>query len=85
MRVVRLARARRAARGGTVGAVTFVLLPGARGAAAGNLIGDAGAAAIAEALKVNKTFATINLSGACRVAGAPAAGPWAAWLSCCSR
>ena len=42
---------------------------GARGAAAGNSIGDAGAAAIAEALKVNKTVTEIDLRCACRAAG----------------
>ena len=36
------------------------------GAAADNSIGDAGAAAIAEALKVNKSVTTIDLSCACR-------------------
>ena len=43
-----------------------VLLTVARGAAAGNSIGDAGAAAIAEALKVNHTVTCIGLEGACR-------------------
>ena len=56
----------RAARVGSVGCVAFVLLTGARDAAAGNLIGDAGAAAIAEALKVNSSATTIMLLGACR-------------------
>ena len=45
-----------------------VLLTVARGAAAGNSIGDAGAAAIADALKVNKTVTKIDLDGAYRVA-----------------
>ena len=53
MRVARLPHARRAASDGSVGGVAFVLLTGARGAAADNAIGDAGAAAIAEALTVN--------------------------------
>ena len=77
------------ARGGSVGGVAVVLLTGARGAAADNSIGDAGAAAIAEALKVNKTVTVIHLSSACHAAGARAArgaaGPWAVWPSCCSR
>ena len=54
--------------------VAFVLHTGARGAATDNAIGDAGAAAIAEALKVNITVTTIDLSCAWREAG----GPWAA-------
>ena len=53
--------------------VAVVLLTGARGAAAGNEIGAAGAAAIAEALKVNQTVTTIALSSACRAAGTRAA------------
>ena len=61
MRVAWLSHARRAALGGSVGAVAFVLLTSARGAAADNEIGDAGAAAIAEALKVNNTVTTIKL------------------------
>ena len=47
-----------------MGGVAFVLLTGARGAAAGNSIGAAGAAAIAEALKVNKKVKGIILSSA---------------------
>ena len=43
----------------------MLLRTGARCAAAGNLVGDAGAAAIAEALKVNKTVTTICLLRAC--------------------
>ena len=58
---------------GSVGWVTVVLLTGTRGAAAGNSIGDARAAAIAEALKVNKTVTMIDLWSALRAAGAPTA------------
>ena len=45
-----------------------MLLTGTRGATAVNAIGDAGAAAIAEALKVNKAVTTICLHGTCRAA-----------------
>ena len=66
--------ARRAACGGILGGVSFLLLTGARGLAADNAIRVAGAATIAEALKVNKTVTTTNLACACRAAGARAAG-----------
>ena len=69
-----MAHAKRAARGGSMGGVAFVQLTGARGAAADNSIGDAGAAAIADALNVNKTVTTIELSGVCRAAGSAARG-----------
>ena len=44
--------------------MAFVLLTDARGTAAANPIGAAGGAAIAEALRVNKTVTTIYFSGA---------------------
>ena len=56
----------RPARGGSVGGVAFVLLTGARGAAAACDIGAAGAAAIAEALRVNCIVTDISLQCACR-------------------
>ena len=64
--------ARREARGArrVRGWVAFVLLTSARGAAAGNSIGDAGASAVAVALMVNCTVTDIRLQCACPLARA---------------
>ena len=55
-----------------------MLFTGALGAEADSEIGDAGAAAVADAMKVNKIVTTIRLYSACRAARE---GPWEVWSS----